>query len=524
MEQKICLKCKNPLKGRQVHYCSNQCKLTHKAGIEKRTKKKEKQDDTKILVSKIDGKNFSDLHNYSGALTRYLKTLNIDVEDVFQYFEIRDKIVKETYKCKYCDWKTVDLKNKSGQITVHLKNKHSVTPSQHLISYPEDNDMWVYSPSKEIRDFILSKDTNSFIECQECNKKFKRLTITHMKFHNMTLDQYRRKYSINKLSSNNVLSGMKESYHKNIDNINANIKSSKMQDDLCNWLSDQNIEIIKNDRSIISPYELDIYLPEYKVAIEVNGLYWHSEYGGKKTKDYHLAKTEMCESKGVQLIHIFEDDWYIKQDIILSKLSSIINQEKSKAYARKCSIEEIDKKIKTQFLSKYHIQGSDKSNINIGLYYQGDIVAVMTFGKLRRSLGQSSVEGHYELCRYATKIKVVGGASKCLSYFIKLYNPSKIITYADRRWTSSIKNTMYDKIGFKNVGCTKPGYWYTKDYSKKIHRFNFNKKRLVEEFKLDITKTERQIMYELGYDKIWDCGNIKYEMNLQNNPDIYIKQ
>ena len=83
---------------------------------------------------------------------------------------------------------------------------------------------------------------------------------------------------------------------------------------------------------------------------------------------------------------------------------------------------------------------------------------------------------------------------------------------------------MYDKIGFKNVGCTKPGYWYTKDYSKKIHRFNFNKKRLVEEFKLDITKTERQIMYELGYDKIWDCGNIKYEMNLQNNPDIYIKQ
>jgi len=512
MEQKTCIKCNSILSIRQKYYCSNYCKLTHSDGIKKRTKKKEKQDDTKILISKIDGKTFSDLHNYSGALTRHLRSHDINVEDVFQYFILGDKKIKDTYQCKYCDWKTVDLKNKSGQVTVHLKNKHSIFPSSHLLSYPEDEHMWSYSPGKEVREFILSKDINSFIECKECSKKFKRLTITHMKIHGLTLDEYRHKYSIENLSSNNIISGMRESYYKNSEAINTITKTSKMHDELCEWLTKNNIQFVKNNRSIIKPHELDVYLPDYKVAIEVNGLYWHSEYGGKKTKDYHVMKTESCESKGVQLIHIFEDDWNIKRNIVLSKLSSIINQEKMKVYARNCIILEVDKRAKTQFLSEYHIQGSDKSNINIGLYYDKDLVAIMTFGKLRRSLGQSAIDGHYELCRYATKINVVGGASKCLSYFIKSYNPNKIITYADRKWTSLIKDTMYDKIGFKKSGITKPGYWYTKDYRKKVHRFNFNKKRLVNEFNMDSSKTERQIMYELGYDKIWDCGNIKYEM------------
>ncbi|MBR4316364.1 MAG: hypothetical protein IKP65_05310 [Alphaproteobacteria bacterium] len=62
-------------------------------------------------------------------------------------------------------------------------------------------------------------------------------------------------------------------------------------------------DIIENDKTMIKPYELDIYIPEKQVAIEFDGIYWHNEEN--KPKNYHLMKTELCEEKGIHLIHIF---------------------------------------------------------------------------------------------------------------------------------------------------------------------------------------------------------------------------
>ena len=140
--------------------------------------------------------------------------------------------------------------------------------------------------------------------------------------------------------------------------------------------------IINNNRKIIAPYELDIYLPEKKLAIEFDGLFWHNDKSGKD-KNYHLDKTEKCEKQGIQLIHIFEDEWIEKQIIVKSIIKSKIGIYDKKIYARKCQIKEIAIKDKNDFLRMNHLQGEDHSQIKLGLFYENELVSVMTFGKPR---------------------------------------------------------------------------------------------------------------------------------------------
>jgi hypothetical protein len=272
-------------------------------------------------------------------------------------------------------------------------------------------------------------------------------------------------------------------------------------------------EIITKDRKILNGQEIDIYIPNKKIAIEYNGMYWHTELSGGKDKNYHLNKTIECEKQNIQLIHICDDEWKNKKQIICNKLKSLLkaNNPINKIYARMCEIKNTTKNETKTFLNQYHIQGNDKSIIKIGLYYKNELVAVMTFGKLRIALGSKNKTNTYELYRYASVGYIVGGASKLLNYFIKTYNPEKIISYADKRY--SIGN-LYEKIGFKKIKTTPPNYWYTKNYTKKLHRFQFRKNNLnkkLSNFNPHISEWEN--MKNNGYDRIWDCGNILYEWN-----------
>jgi len=275
------------------------------------------------------------------------------------------------------------------------------------------------------------------------------------------------------------------------------------------------LEIIeKHNRNILDNKELDIYIPSLKLAIEFNGLYWHSDIRGKKYKNYHLNKTKKCNEKGIRLIHIFEDEWINNEEIVKSKLKYILNiNNTNKIYARKCVIKEIDSNSSKIFLEKYHIQGADNSSIRIGLFYNNELISIMTFGKFRLALGYKlSKENEYELIRFCTGEKnVIGAGGKLFSYFIKHYNPLKIISYADKRWSNS--NAFYSKIGFKLFGETKPNYWYIdKNYMHRIHRFNFRKQVLTKMLPIfDPSLTEWENMQINGYDRIWDCGNLKYE-------------
>ena len=281
------------------------------------------------------------------------------------------------------------------------------------------------------------------------------------------------------------------------------------QTDLYNYIKESyNGSIILNDRNVLEGKEIDIYLPDLNLAFEFNGLYWHSEV--YKDKKYHINKTKECRSKGVRLLHIWEDDWIYKKDIVKSMILNQIKSTKNRIFARNCEVKEIvDNKIIKDFLNKNHIQGFVGSNIKIGLFYEQELVSVMTFGNLRRALGNINKMGSYELLRFCSKLNtsVIGGASKLLKYFINIYKPSEIISYSD---ISRSDGNLYKRIGFKYIGETSPNYYYIINGVRR-HRYSFRKDQLVNSG-FDSNKTESQIMNERGILKIFDCGMEKFKI------------
>jgi hypothetical protein len=271
--------------------------------------------------------------------------------------------------------------------------------------------------------------------------------------------------------------------------------------------------IIRNNRTTLKT-ELDFYFPLKKLAIEFNGLYWHSEISGQKDKQYHLTKTQLANAQDIQLIHIFEDEWIFKNKIVKNRIKHLLGLNKRKIYARKCNIKEIDTHTKNTFLNKYHIQGEDKANINLGAYYRNHLVAVMTFGKQRIALGQEHIENHWELSRFCTigTFNVIGIGDKLLKFFERQYKPLQIITYADKRWSMG---NFYDKLNFKLDHISEPNYWYIPYGGKyRHHRFNFRKNVLSTKLEIyDDELTEWQNMQLNQYDRVWDCGNLVFIKN-----------
>lgn len=267
-------------------------------------------------------------------------------------------------------------------------------------------------------------------------------------------------------------------------------------------------EILTNQRDLIPPYEIDIYLPHLNISFEFNGLYWHSELN--KDKNYHYLKSKMCEERDIQLIHVWEDDWIYNQEIVKSMILNKLSMNSDKIYARKCEIKEIsDNKLIRKFLDQNHIQGFVGSNIKLGLFYENELVSLMTFGKLRQSMGYIPTDNDYELIRFCNKLNtsVIGGASKLFKYFIRHYKYNSIISYSDN--SHSLGN-LYENLGFKlHHDKIKLNYYWVID-NKREHRYNYRKSKLVKKG-YDPNKSEREIMYEdVGSYRIWGSGNKKW--------------
>ena len=281
-----------------------------------------------------------------------------------------------------------------------------------------------------------------------------------------------------------------------------NHASSIVEKELLNFIkSIYQGKIIRSNKEIIKPYELDIYLPEKQVAIQFDGIYWHNNK--HKSENYHLNKTESCEEQGIHLIHIFQDEWLCKQDIVKDRIKYLLGIYDKKIYARKCIVKEIDSKTSNKFLEQNHLQGKDNAKIRYGLFYENELVSVMTFGKPR-----FNKNFNYELLRFASNIgyKVVGGASKLLNAFQRQYRGS-IISYADRRYSNG---KLYEAIGFELIGKSQPNYFYVKG-TQKLSRYQCQKnklKKLLDNF--DEKLSENENMQLNGYNKIYDCGNLVY--------------
>jgi len=273
-------------------------------------------------------------------------------------------------------------------------------------------------------------------------------------------------------------------------------------------------EILENSK--IDNLEIDILLPDIGVGFEYDGLLWHS-FGSnfpnnqdkeKNNKNRGLIKTKKCEESNIKLFHINSDEWYSpnNKDIWKSMIRNALGKS-NRIYARKCSIvndlpfEEVRK-----FLENNHLQGHDKSPIRSGLYFDGELVSIMTFSKPRFN---KSYE--YELVRFCNKKNcgVIGGASKLFSNFLKIYNPLSVISYADRRYSGG---NLYKSLGFSFKENTRIGYFYIKNIGtktyKKVSRVSAQKHKLpkfLEKFDENLTEVENMFMNE--YRRVWNCGN-----------------
>jgi hypothetical protein len=427
-----------------------------------------------------------------------LKITNMEKYGV-EYFTQTDEF-KEKSKNTNIEKYGVNNYNKTEEYKEKVKNTN-------LKKYGEHHHMIYKSKNNLLKDIRKSQSINYYL-----NLLSKDYEIININKDDIELEHKKceRKFIIKK-----QLLYLRRIYNREICTIcNPIIKNiSYSEKEILNFIKDNyNGKIIENTKNIIIPYELDIYLPELKIAFEFNGLHWHSEL--YKDNNYHLNKTEYCLKNGINLIHIWEDNWEFKSDIVKSIILNKLGKTPNKIFARKCEIKEItDNKMVRQFLDKNHLQGFIGSTIKLGLYYDNELVSLMTFGKKRKIMKSSSKEGEFELLRFCNKkyINVVGGASKLFKYFINNFKPKEIITYADR---SHSNGNLYKTLGFNFVSKTPPNYYYILDGVRR-HRFIFRKNILVSDG-FNTNMSEHEIMLERKIYRIYNSGNLKYTYNLFN--------
>lgn len=282
---------------------------------------------------------------------------------------------------------------------------------------------------------------------------------------------------------------------------------SKEENEVVDFLKSFDLEIIQHDKQIINPYELDMYIPKKNIAIEYNGLYWHTE---RNTPDvyYHYNKWEQCKQKNIQLITIWSDDWKQKRSLIENMLKHKLNiSNEEKVYARKTHISEIDYYTSKEFCNKYHIQGSARGTFYIGLRDQQGNLCAVTIWKI--------VNNDAYLERYCTSKIVVGGLGKIISYmkrFLMDKNIKRIITFSDHCVSNG---TVYEKLGFVIDKYIDPDYTYLINGTRK-HKFGFR----IPRFKNDISLiykeglSEKELAKINNIERIWDCGKTRYIMNI----------
>jgi very-short-patch-repair endonuclease len=280
---------------------------------------------------------------------------------------------------------------------------------------------------------------------------------------------------------------------------------SSYEYDLENFLLENNIVYEINNRKLIAPYELDFYLSDYNLAIEINGVYWHSEQ--LKGKSYHKMKYDLCSQKNIKLLTINEDEWVYRKNSIKNKILNLCGKSEKGIGARKLKIQSINNKLAMEFCEKYHIQGKTNNvKHSYGAFNNESgfpvLVAVICVGLVRNTKITN-------LSRFCTDGKIYAGVfSRLFKFYLIDQNPEKVITFADLRYSNG---SLYETTGFIKDKKNSPDYVYVingKTYDKQ----NFTKIKIKKKFPeiYSEDKTEYQMMLAIGYDRIWDCGKIRY--------------
>lgn len=264
------------------------------------------------------------------------------------------------------------------------------------------------------------------------------------------------------------------------------------------------VQVRPHHRQIDPSYEYDITVPDKKIAIEFNGLYWHSE--SFKPKNYHRDKTRAAERAGWRVIHVWEDDWRDRRSVVERMLARKIGvSTEPRVNARETQVQSVSVKEANEFLETNHIQGASRGSVRYGLFWGDRLVAIAVF--LHRD-----VSGSWELVRYATDSLVRGGFSKLIHHFEKEHSPREIVTFSENTISDG---GLYESTGFVRDKEITPDYHYVVA-GKRVHKFNYRLKRFRSDPGLEYRDglTERELSELNGLKRIYDAGKVRWVFSL----------
>lgn len=423
------------------------------------------------------------------------------VANIFQLEEVKQKS-RETIKMKYGvdhPMKSEEIKSKTK--ATYLERTGFSHPAQNPSVRTRMKATWlrIYGVDHPMKtEMVYARLVKTNIERRGVNHPLSdQLVREKIKATNLL------RYGVENIINNPIIRDYVNSF-------NTNTQYSKPEIEICSYLDSLGVVYESGNFSVlrgkmfdgrVTTRQIDIYCPEYKLAIEFNGLYWHSEK--YRYKDYHLEKTMHCEAQGIQLIHIWEDEWRDKQEVVKSLLKAKLGIGKPLSYARQHTILEGSYRTSKDFLDRFHIQGGVVATDYIHLVDKtGNIQAVMLFTKRVHGI---------ELVRFASN-NCHGAFSRLLKYYIARHRGETVYSFGDRCVVSRLKN-VYLNNGFVEKEILPPDYKYvTPDYSLRIHKFNFRKEKFLK-LGYDIEgKTEDMLSVEAGLGRIWGCGLIRYEL------------
>lgn len=484
-------------------FCCNSCSAKFS---------KEKAENTKLLL--YGDKNYNNREkaintykNKFGGNSPFCSKIIRKKADSTKQIKYGDKNYNNREKAEQTCIKNHGVKN-PRQMDSYIEKRNQNDLKKYGVPYYTNREKAIKTSKNNVDENGLNSYQRSVYNTKQCFKN--KIGVDHyMKEHINHIEDLNKEFFINNFILNNRFDiekcakyfNVKNCWaykYKNLFNIDCICKKNIKQHTVYDFIkSIYNKEILFNTRKVISPMELDIYIPEKNVAIEFNGIYWHSS-ANTLDYNYHQQKSKICYDKNIRLIHVYEDEWddenkrEIIKDIIKHALN--IKTSENKIYARKCIVKEIDNNSYNNFCNKYHIQGTKGAQIKLGLFYNNELVQIASFGKSRFD---KKYEWEWIRGCPASNNNVIGGTSKLFKYFIKKYNPKSVLCYAD---FNKFDGRGYKECGFKFVKLTAPDKFYF-DIKNEI-RINRSPKKYKEYMK-KVKDGEFLLLY--------GAGNLKFE-------------
>ena len=470
-----------------------------------------------VAICKVDGYKTYDIDNRGGFMSKHLKELNIEVPSLYKrkkeakeknvenwfeiYYDIKEEEF-ETKNCPYCDWKTKDVNNLSGAFRIHLMNAHGLTIQEHLKNHPEDAH-YLKTDLNTLKNLQTETDESKFVVCQICGKKLRRIDWRHLEKHGITQEEYMLKYG----KDSTLAEETKKKLAAIMDVVNQNMEhnfTSKSEIEILAYIHSLGFENAGKDRKILKGKELDILIPELNLAFEFNGVLWHTENFGKKDKNYHLTKTIECDENNIQLIHLFEDSYIFRKDVLFKKIKEFLNlpldELKEIDDLSKLNFEVIDNdEIIKDFIEDNSLELFQYSDFYYVIKLDNEIICSLSLSKDEDDENTYIINQFCYNLNYNCKFLLF----ELLNSFIQEFKPIMIEGYLDRNFYSKDRSNFYNDFGFKYVSDTEPQSSY------------FSRNGVFRNRRVLFEDIERANLDFSDYDKIWNCGYLKYQLKLR---------